>query len=147
MKEAKLESLSYDSLPERVIGGYQTPQFFDVRTECTGQAADHHIIVNAHYPKLVESARDAVALRFRTGDGTSKVIFIVNQSEGKATVVAASHTEPESHWRIAAAVAVVKAQCGWDGSDPFEVVVNCTLFMIHAHHDGESWRASWSCQG
>jgi hypothetical protein len=123
-----------------------TAQAFPVHLSGMPSDALKHFVVCASSP-LNQGQRDSVAARLRLGGGSVACDFIIHDTEGEATVVTDTPEDEVSAFEVAAAVAVVKASCGWDESKLIIVWVNNNKVPVVAQFDGKEWIASCSTVG
>ena len=122
-------------------------QVFPVLLSGTQSGARRRYIVCAYSPSLDTSRRESVTSRLRAGGAGAVCDFILNDVEGEAAVIAEVSGDVAAAYEAAAAVAVVKASCGWDESNPITVRVNETTLSVVAQYDGGQWTASVSGAG
>ena len=116
-------------------------QVFPTRVSSQSSEARQHFVVCAHSPLLNQSEVESIASRLRLGDAGAVCDFIIHDAEG-CPIVFANVNDLASAYESAAAVAVVKASCGWDESNPMMVRVNDTEVPVVAQFDGSEWIAS-----
>jgi hypothetical protein len=104
-------------------------------------------VVCAYFPFLDQSRRESVLSQLCAGGAGAACDFIVHDVEGEATVIAEVGEGGTAAYKAAAAVAVVKASCGWDESNPITVRVNDTALSVVAQSDDGEWTASVSEAG
>ena len=128
-------------------GEAATTQVFPVLLSGTSLVTREHFVICAYFPFLDESRRESVASQLRAGGSGAACDFIVHDAEGEATVVTDIGEDNASAFEAAAAVAVVKASCGWDESNPIIVRVNDTELSVAAQFAVGKWAVSISRAG
>lgn len=103
-----------------------------------------HFVVCAYNPPLNQEQKESVAAQLRLRGAGAACHFIVHDTEGEAVVVTDTAADGASAFEVAAAVAVVKASCGWDESNPIKVRVNDVEVLVSARFDGGQWIADSS---
>jgi hypothetical protein len=148
MKPVKVNIADPIYLPTERSGDGQPAftQVFPVLLSGTPSVSRTRFIVCAYFPLLDQSRRESVMAQLRAGDAGAACDFIVHDVEGEATVIAQAGADGAAH-EAAAAMAVVKASCGWDESNPINVRVNDTVLSVVAQYDGGQWTASVSEAG
>ncbi len=121
-------------------GSVPEVQAFCVYVQVDGGVSENHYVVDAQRHRLDQNMRHAVASYLHQMVADSIVSFILIDLPGMAEVVCDPHG-PDS-FRPAAAVAVVKATCGWDESNPMIIKVNDCEAAIHLSHDDDLWLAT-----
>jgi len=122
-------------------------QVFPVLLSGTQPVSRRRFVVCAHIPFLDQSRRESVASQLGAGGAGAACDFIVHDVEGEATVIAEVGEDGAAAYEAAATVAVVKASCGWDESNPIIVRVNDTALSVVAQYDNGQWAASVSEAG
>jgi hypothetical protein len=117
-----------------------TTQVFPVQLSGAPSGARRRFVVCANFPVLNPMGRESVAARLRGGGAACD--FIIREAEGEATVVADLGEDGAAAFEAAAAVAAVKASCGWDESNPIIVRINDTALSVVAQSDGGRWLTS-----
>jgi len=128
--------LTSDALKGAVPG----VQVFQLCVQADCGVSEDHYVIDAQYHCLVAKMRQAVATYLRQSAGECVVSFILVDLPGKAEVVSAPLAL--GLFAPAAAVAVVKAACGWDESNPIIIKINNSEVAIHLNHDDGSWVAT-----
>lgn len=146
MNTARIEALTWTYLTHELLNDAlpTAVQVFDVRLSNNEVADEQYLVVCAHYPALDWSTREAIASYLLNRMPGAFVSFIVADTEGRAEVITTQECILTSPFRVAAAVAIVKASCGWDESNPVVVNVNETEESIHLDFDGLAWTAQSS---
>jgi hypothetical protein len=114
-------------------------QAFRVPVQAGGEISEDHYVINAQHHRLDQNMRQAVATYLLQSVGDCVISFILDDLPGRAEVV--SLPLGRGTFRPAAAVAVVKAACGWDESNPMIIKMNNSEEEIHLNHDDEAWIA------
>jgi hypothetical protein len=149
MKPVKVKIADPSYLPTERSGDGEPAviQVFPVLLSSTQSLSRRRFVVCAYFPFLDQSRRESVMPQLRAGDAGAACDFIVHDAEGEATVIAEVSEDGVAAYDAAAAVAVVKASCGWDESNPITVRVNDTALSVVAQYDGCQWTASVSEAG
>ena len=121
-------------------------QVFPAQVSSHPTEARKHFVVCAYFSLLNQAERESVASCLRLGDAGAVCDFIIRDTEGSCTVVSEVNDEA-SACEVAAAVAVVKASCGWDESNPIMVRVNDIEASMVAQFDGSEWIVSFPNAG
>ena len=114
-------------------------QAFRVPVQADCEISEDHYVINAQHHRLDQNMREAVATYLLQSVGDCVISFILDDLLGRAEVV--SVPQGRGTFRPAAAVAVVKASCGWDESNPMIIRINNSEEEIHLNHDEEAWVA------
>lgn len=114
-------------------------QAFRVPVEADCEILEDHYVINAQHQSLDQNMRRAVATYLLQSVGDCVINFIVDDLPGRAEVV--SVPLGRGTFRPAAAVAVVKAACGWDENNPMIIKIDNSEEEIHLNHDDEAWVA------
>jgi hypothetical protein len=149
MKTVKVEIADPIYIPLEPSGDSEPvlTQVFPVILMGVPSVSRKRFAVCAYFPVLNQSQREAVMSQLRAGGASAACDFIVHDVEGEATVIAEVGEEEDDTYDAAAAVAVVKASCGWDESNPITVRVNETALSVVAQSDDGQWTASVSEAG
>jgi|SRR5215218_2204760 len=117
-------------------------QVFPVLLSGAPSVSRRRFVVCAYFPLLDQARRESVTSQLRAGGASAACDFIVHDVEGDATVITEVGEDGAAAYEAAAAVAVVKASCGWDESNPITVRVNDTALSVVAQYDDGQWAAS-----
>jgi len=149
MKSVKVNIADAIYLPTEQSGDGERPviQVFPVRLSGAPSVSRRRFVVCAYFPLLDQSRRESVTSQLRAGGAGAACDFIVHDVEGEVTVIAEVGEDGAAAYDAAAAVAVVKASCGWDESNPITVRVNETALSVVAQSDDGQWTASVSEAG
>jgi hypothetical protein len=148
MKSVKVKIADAIYLPTEQSGDGERAviQVFPVLLSGTQSVSRKRFVVCAYFPFLDQSRRESVMSQLRAEGAGAACDFIVHNVEGEATVIA-EVGEDRAAYDAAAAVAVVKASCGWDESNPITVRVNETALSVVAQSVSGQWTASVSEAG
>jgi hypothetical protein len=125
---------------EALKGSAPGVQAFRVSVQADCGISEDHYVINAQYHRLDQNMRQAVATYLLQSVGECVVSFILDDLPGRAEVV--SVPLGLDTFRPAAAVAVVKAACSWDESNPMIIKINYSEVAIHLNHDDGAWVAT-----
>jgi hypothetical protein len=144
MKPIKVNIADPIYLPTEESGDDESTvaQVFPVLLSGAPPVSRRRFVVCAHFPFLDQSRRESVISQLRAGGASAACDFIVHDVEGEVTIITEVGEDGAAAYEAAAAVAVVKASCGWDESNPINVRVNDTALSVVARHDGDQWTAN-----
>jgi hypothetical protein len=114
-------------------------QAFRVSVQADCGIAEDHYVINAQYHRLDQNMRQAVVTYLLQSVGECVINFILDDLPGRAEVV--SVPPGRGTFIPAASVAVVKAACGWDESNPMIIKINNSEEAIHLSQGDAAWVA------
>jgi hypothetical protein len=125
-------------LPADAIKGAVTGvQAFRMRVQSESGRSEDHYVIDAQHHRLHQRVHEVIATYLRDTFGECVVSFILVDLPGKADVL--SVPQGGDLFRAAAAVAVVKAACGWDENNPMIIRINNSELEIALSRDDQSW--------
>jgi hypothetical protein len=112
-------------------------QTFRVKVS-SGATEEEHLIINVTDESLDPAAFESIIHGLRAVNPDAQISFYRTELEGR-TEVSAGPNEEFSPFSIAAAVAVVKASCGWDESEFMVIKVHDVEINLSLRFDGQRW--------
>jgi hypothetical protein len=148
MKPVKVHIGKAVYVPAAEIGRDESAsvQVFPAQVSSLFSEGRKHFVICAYSPLLNQEECESVASHLRLGDACAVCDFIIYDTEGGSTVVA-DVDDKASACEAAAAVAVVKASCGWDENNPIMVRVNEIEVLVVSQFEGNEWIASFPNAG
>ena len=105
----------------------------NVRT-ATGE--EEHLIVSVLPHSIGQAECETVRCKLRKTNAKAAISFYIADREGWAQVITAPDEEFNT-FDLAAAIAVIKASCGWDESSSIVVTINNAGVRVWPHFDGQ----------
>jgi hypothetical protein len=116
----------------------------------TSLAEEEHLIVHTPPHSIDQAEREAINRNLRETNARATTSFRVADREGWGQVITGPDEKFDT-FNLAAAIAVIKASCGWDESRPIVVMINGAEVRVWPRVDGRQWvavdREETGCEG
>ena len=104
----------------------------------TAEEEEEHLIVCPLPHSIGQTECETVRVNLRKANAKAAISFYIADREGWAQAMTAPDEE-FNHFNLAAAIAVIKASCGWDESKPMAVMINGAEIRVGPLFDGQQW--------
>jgi hypothetical protein len=116
----------------------------------TAAGEEEHLIVCTLPHSIGQAECETVRGNLRMTNAKAVISFYIADRSGWAQVITAPDEE-FNHFNLAAAIAVIKASCGWDESTFMVVSINNAEIRVWPRFDGQQWiaedREETYCEG
>src|SRR5215475_5174323 len=116
----------------------------------TAAGEEEHLIVCTLPHSIGKAECEAVRDNVRKTNAKAAISFYIADRAGWAQAITAPDEEFNT-FNLAAAIAVIKASCGWDGSSSVVVMINNAEVRVWPRFDGQQWiaedREETFCEG
>jgi len=106
----------------------------------TAAGEEEHLIVCTLPHSIGQAECETVRGNLRKANAKAVISFYIADSAGWAQALTA-RDEGFNPFNLAAAIAVIKASCGWDESSSIVVMINNAEVRVRPRFDGQQWIA------